>query len=141
MHTTHRGEALIERLHGATARGSGQYLARCPAHDDRSPSLSVRLCEDGSTIVHCFAGCTAFDVVAAVGLTIHHLFPDDGQRQRLPKRLRLTLDSALRAIAYETRVVRLCAGVLASGRGLAEDERARLEQAAEKILSIENAVY
>jgi Toprim domain len=43
----------------------GDYLCPCPAHDDHSPSLSIR---DGprGLIVHCWAGCEARDVYAAI---------------------------------------------------------------------------
>jgi hypothetical protein len=41
---------------------TGGYTARCPAHDDRNPSLSIREIEDGRVLFHCFAGCT-FDAI------------------------------------------------------------------------------
>ena len=55
--------AFIERLDCARQTGSGRWIARCPAHEDRSPSLSVRELEDGRTLIHCFGGC---DVQAVV---------------------------------------------------------------------------
>jgi hypothetical protein len=47
-----------------TARG-GNYLVRCPAHDDSTPSLSLR---DGNhgLLVHCFAGCPTSEVFVAI---------------------------------------------------------------------------
>jgi hypothetical protein len=55
--------ALVERLGGRWTETGG--LCRCPAHDDRSPSLSVR---PGRTrlLLHCFAGCTAGEVLRAL---------------------------------------------------------------------------
>ncbi|MFA5442152.1 MAG: hypothetical protein WC288_02500 [Candidatus Paceibacterota bacterium] len=47
--------------------------ARCPAHDDRSPSLSVDW-RDGATFVHCHTGCTAEDVLAVLDLHPRDLF-------------------------------------------------------------------
>lgn len=57
------GRALVERLGGRWAGNGG--LCRCPAHDDRSPSLSVR---PGRTrlLLHCFAGCAARDILSAL---------------------------------------------------------------------------
>lgn len=54
------GRALVERLGGHWTRHGG--LCRCPAHDDRVPSLSVRA---GRTriLLHCFAGCSAEDIL------------------------------------------------------------------------------
>jgi Toprim domain len=43
----------------------GNFLVRCPAHDDRHPSLSIRDGENG-LIVHCWSGCEARDVYAAL---------------------------------------------------------------------------
>jgi putative DNA primase/helicase len=57
------GRALVERLGGRWTANGG--LCRCPAHDDRSPSLSVR---PGRTrlLLHCFAGCAAGEVLRAL---------------------------------------------------------------------------
>ena len=59
------------------ARKSGDaYTARCPAHEDRNPSLSLRKGDDGRTLLRCHAGCPTGAVAAAVGLTMSDLFPD-----------------------------------------------------------------
>ncbi|MEJ1157373.1 DUF7146 domain-containing protein [Prosthecomicrobium sp. N25] len=59
-----RAEQLAKMLTGHRV-GSG-FLARCPAHDDRDPSLSIREGRGGKVLVHCHAGCTQADVVAAL---------------------------------------------------------------------------
>jgi putative DNA primase/helicase len=46
----------------------------CPAHDDRTPSLTVSQGEDGRVLVKCHAGCETEDVVTALGLTMTDLF-------------------------------------------------------------------
>ena len=53
--------AIIAAL-GGHANGSG-WIARCPAHDDGTPSLSVSVA-NGKTLVHCQAGCSQQDVIA-----------------------------------------------------------------------------
>ena len=56
-------EALTERIGG---RWYGSYgAARCPVHDDRDPSLSIR---DGErrVLVKCHAGCDPRDIIAAL---------------------------------------------------------------------------
>lgn len=55
--------ALLARLDAVKPTGPGRWLARCPAHEDRSPSLSIRELDDGRTFVHCFAGCYALEVL------------------------------------------------------------------------------
>ena len=47
-------------------RVGGGWLARCPAHDDREPSLSVAEGEGHRVLLHCFAGCTFAAVVHAL---------------------------------------------------------------------------
>lgn len=52
----------------------------CPAHDDRTPSLSVTL-GDHAILLHCFAGCTSDAVIAGlakIGITAHDLFEGSG---------------------------------------------------------------
>jgi hypothetical protein len=62
-------DEIVDRL-GGVSNG----MARCPAHPDRSPSLSITEGEDGRTLLHCQAGCDVADVLAAVGLTVKDLF-------------------------------------------------------------------
>jgi hypothetical protein len=59
---------LLDRLDGVRPKGPDSWMARCPAHDDRNPSLSVSV-KDGRVLVHCFAGCHPDAVLEAVGLT------------------------------------------------------------------------
>jgi hypothetical protein len=69
-------ERLLSKLPDATRSGDG-WSARCPAHEDRRPSLSVREGEDGRALVWCHAGCTVDAVCAAVDLRVRDLFPPD----------------------------------------------------------------
>ena len=68
-------EIVLEHLHGAK-RGKGGWTARCPAHDDRRPSLSVSAVEDGRVLVKCHAGCSTEAIVEAIGLTMRDLMPE-----------------------------------------------------------------
>lgn len=70
------------REHGHEPRKAGaEWACRCPAHDDRKPSLSIREADDGRVLVNCHAGCTAEAVCAAVGLTLGDLFTDGPPRR------------------------------------------------------------
>lgn len=57
---------IAEHL-GARKSGAG-YLARCPAHADTNPSLSISESRDGKLLLHCHAGCDFETVIAAAGL-------------------------------------------------------------------------
>ena len=67
---------ILERLGTHRKTSSDQWLAVCPAHNDRSPSLHVREKEDGRILIHCKAGCGATEVLDAIGLTYSDLFPE-----------------------------------------------------------------
>ena len=55
-------ESIAKALGGRKV-GSG-WSARCPAHDDRIPSLSLRDIDDGKVLVRCHAGCDQDEVIA-----------------------------------------------------------------------------
>jgi len=57
--------------------GKGKWLARCPAHDDQNPSLSIREGDDGKVLVHCFAGCPTDEICSGVGHCLADLMPLD----------------------------------------------------------------
>ncbi len=66
-------EALAA-LVNARRSGVRRWLARCPAHPDRSPSLSIGEGKDGRVLMRCWAGCATKDILAARGLTMRDLF-------------------------------------------------------------------
>jgi hypothetical protein len=61
--------------------GQARVQAQCPAHDDRTPSLSITEA-DGKVLLHCHAGCEIEDVLAAIGLEKGDLFADNGSGHR-----------------------------------------------------------
>lgn len=66
--------ALIDRFTNVKQTGPSRWLACCPAHDDKSPSLSLED-RNGYPLIHCFSGCEAADVLAAVGATWQDVMP------------------------------------------------------------------
>ena len=74
-------QTLLDRLTKIRRTGDNQWQACCPAHEDKTPSLSIKETRDGRILVRCFAGCGAADVVEAVGLTLSDLFPDGELQQ------------------------------------------------------------
>jgi len=57
---------------------NGAWRSRCPAHDDRRPSLSLAEAEDGRVLIKCHAGCATEAVLERLGLTWRELFPEHG---------------------------------------------------------------
>jgi len=67
-------ERLLAGLENVKKSSEGQWSARCPAHQDRTNSLSIRQGDDGRALVKCFSGCTAAAIVGALDLTLADLF-------------------------------------------------------------------
>lgn len=129
-------DTLISKLDKVKRTGKDRWSARCPAHADKGPSLSIRETDDGRVLVHCFAGCSIHEIVQAVGLELSDLFPqrNDGQHYR-PERRPFPATDALRAISFEALVVCAAAAALATGEPLSTVDRERLLQAGERIQS------
>lgn len=72
-------ERICEELERADCRPRqtqpGHVTARCPCHDDRTPSLSVTEGDDGRVLITCHAGCEREEVVRSLGLEWRDLFP------------------------------------------------------------------
>nr|DAI49738.1 MAG TPA: DNA directed DNA polymerase [Caudoviricetes sp.] len=66
-------QEVLQRFDGVKQCGTGQYMARCPCHDDRKQSLSIGRGEKG-VVLKCQAGCNTHDVIACVGIKPRDLF-------------------------------------------------------------------
>lgn len=130
-------QVLLDRLDNVRSRGSGRWSACCPAHPDKTPSLSIRE-TDTRILLHCFGGCEPKQIVAVLGLELKDLFTDNptshGQRP-IPKPQKLdlvavafrfelaALDRQLRADAVLEAVAKF------NGDDLSEKEQDRLMKA------------
>lgn len=70
---------LLSRLKKVKSTGKNKWTACCPSHDDGDPSLSLALGDRGQVLLHCFAGCSAAAVLAALDLDFANLYPPDSQ--------------------------------------------------------------
>lgn len=131
---------LLARLSGVRANGQDRWSAKCPAHPDRSPSLAVRSLGDGRILLHCFAGCGTDAVLGALGLEMGALFPTrlgDFPRVSMP----FSPMDALRALAFESSVVALCAADVAEGKTLSAQDSERVLIAAGRIATALEVVH
>jgi len=65
-------ESIASALQKPKRAGLGKYVACCPAHDDKTPSLSIQDASD-RVLVHCHAGCSQDEVVGALrGMGLWH---------------------------------------------------------------------
>jgi hypothetical protein len=132
-------EELLARLSKVKGAGKGKWMAVCPAHEDRSPSLAVKE-SDGTILLKCFAGCSVEDVTGAIGVEMHELFPprrnewQPGMEKPLKfNGVRFTAIDALRCLSGEGSVILLCACDMAEGKVLSPDERDRLVTAVGRV--------
>lgn len=127
-------ELVLQKLeaHKLKRTGAGAWVACCPHHEDRTPSLSIREGSDGRVLLHCHGGCSIDSVVGSMGLSLTDLFPQG--EQSAPRRHRaLTHGQALAIIKFETLLVATAASNLAAGHTLKPEDLDRLLVAAARI--------
>lgn len=126
---------LLSRLHKVKRVGNGVWQACCPAHEDRSPSMRIKECDDGKILLHCFAGCGAADILGAVGLDFDALFPEKlehhGKRERAPFSHR----EAMNAMSFEVTFLAACSTQLRKGQKLSDKDHERLVLCSNRLIA------
>ena len=132
-------DALLHRLERVQRSGQG-WRADCPNGHKTHGTLSLAQGEDGRLLLHCFTGCSAADVLGALGLTLGDVMPerlrDDSSEGRRTARERFRLASMTAAagvIEREARIVHLAGCDQLQGKVLAADDVQRLGEAVERI--------
>lgn len=132
-----KAEAFLSRCDKVKTTGQGTWLACCPGHADKRPSMTVRELEDGTVLLHCFSGCDVGQILGAVGMDFADLFPDrpKGSPDHVGPLRRRAYPAAdvLEALSFETLVVSLIAGDMYHKRDVSEEDYARLRIALERI--------
>lgn len=131
---------LLPRLERVITTGKG-WRARCPAHGGKSASLSIAEGDNNALLLHCFAGCSVHDVLAAVGLEVGDLFARRDLKSMTPterSQLRQAAllpkwRAALEVLNTETTVLLLAANQLGDGIPLSDDDLARVRVAAFRV--------
>lgn len=128
-------ETLLARLDQVRQTGADRWLACCPAHEDRHPSLNIRELPDGRVLVHCFTGCDIGAILAAVGLEFSDLFPPRSVTETfLPaERRRFHAADVLVALEQEILVVTCAAGEIQRRGYLTDSELDRMGLASDRI--------
>ena len=74
-------EKILSRLPSSKRSGHG-WKSKCPAHDDRTPSLSITEGKDKRVLLYCHAGCTTESIVAEMDLQMRDLAPPATSKHR-----------------------------------------------------------
>lgn len=124
---------LLDRLERVKQTGADRWRARCPAHDGKSLTLSIRETDDGRVLAHCFGGCHITDVLAAVGLTVSELFPTRLGQHIPPARSGMPAREALALVDHEVLVATLIVADLLKERRATTDQWQRLALCSSRI--------
>ena len=127
----------LEKVKGS----KGRWTACCPAHNDKNPSLAITQTDDGRILLKCFAGCSAQQVVEAVGMDLTDLFPSDNNINYLkannqgnkPVRRPFYASDLLKIIQFEALLTSIAAFDLSQGREISTEDRKRLKTALSRI--------
>ena len=129
-------DTLLSTLDKVKSNGNGKWLALCPAHPDRSPSLAIKQTDDGKILIHCFAGCQVTDIVAAVGLELSDLMPNDPAYKKGSKPSAFNKYELFDRLAFEAVILSLAIRQLLNGEMLEQSDLSRVAQAENVINSI-----
>lgn len=132
-YTTDSLQSLLSRLQKVKQTGNSQYIACCPSHADKSPSLAIRQTDDGKILIKCFGGCSVHEIASAVGLTLSDLFPPKESTDSKPIKNPFPAVSVLRCIQSEALIVATAACNIANGIMLSDQDLERLVLAASRI--------
>jgi len=122
---------IITRLDGLKRTGQGRYISKCPAHDDRSPSLAVTE-KEGNILIKCFAGCATEDVLASIGLTFADLYPERPAHHKA-KSAAFNPYDVLSCLVRESGIVEIAARQIAAGNPLSAEDAKRITLAHERL--------
>jgi hypothetical protein len=120
-------ELILSRLPKYANSGKNRYIAPCPAHDDRSPSLSITEATDGRVLIHCFAGCPAMDVVESIGLTLADLYPPDSPDYNINQKP--LIRGKQTELTVDQWVLELCKDARKQGKKISVEDLERERQA------------
>lgn len=123
---------LLSNLNDVKRTGQGRYIAKCPSHNDRSPSLAIKESDNGNILIKCFAGCSVNEVVSSVGMSMEDLFPESTKIAKGERKPFNPYD-ILECLRDESMIVLLAASDLCVGNPLSIDDSIRLNTAHERI--------
>lgn len=129
-------DALLAACRKVRKTGAESWVACCPAHEDKSPSMTVRETADGMVLLHCFAGCSFESIIGAAGIQADDLFPEKlpaGDPPGKPIKRRYPAADVLLMVEREMQVMAVVAGDLAEGRRLPPHDVERMRVAQKRI--------
>ena len=133
-------DVILAGLEKVRPTAPGEWVACCPAHEDRSPSLAIKDTGDGRILIHCFAGCPVEHILAVLGLKLADLMPEKrlGPVEGL-KRLPWNPRTVLEAVAFNVTAIAIAAADMAHGKLEPKDADRVIDLAAEILEAVKYA--
>lgn len=127
-------QTLLNSLNKVKQTTRQNWIACCPAHDDNTPSLSIKEVDDGRILIHCFAGCPTESVLNAVNLSFSDIQPEQLNGDNFkPLKSIFNAHTALEILRHESLITLETAKSLDRGEILSGDSLARLKKCIERI--------
>lgn len=127
---------LLDKLDRAKQTRPGEWVAACPCcQSKRGRPLSVRVLDDGRTLLHPFCGCDTSEVLRKLGLSMADLFPQRLGDYFAPTKAKVSARAILECLSEETTVVAVLASDWLKRQTLSGDDWQRLAVAAHRINS------
>ena len=123
---------LLGMLQGVKSRGRDSWVACCPAHDDKYPSLKIDI-KDGKILIKCWSGCSAEDILEAFGLKFSDIFENPVYQRSSGKKPTIYASDALRILKVEAMVITLCAIDIKNKKAISDENHARVIKAMDRI--------
>lgn len=119
---------FLARLDKVKHTGENKWLACCPGHDDKTPSLAVKSVNE-KILIHCFAGCDVSDIVQAVGLELADLMPEKPSYQKGSRPPRFNKHELFNILAYESAILLVAINQFLDKKTLSDADLLRVKQA------------
>ena len=124
---------LLNRLQKVKSSGRDSWMACCPAHEDKNPSMKIDIKND-KILIKCWTGCSVEDILGAVGMDFSDILPDKPLYHRSSGSTpMLSSADALRIVKYEAAIIMMYGQDLKAGKTVSEDDRQRFVLAVERV--------
>ena len=124
---------LLSKLQKVKSRGRDSWVACCPAHDDKSPSLKIDI-KGGKILIKCWSGCSSEDILGAVGLDFSDIMPDKPIYHRSSgSKPTIYASDALRILKVEAMIITLCAIDIKNKKPINNEDHQRVMLAMDRI--------
>lgn len=131
-------QSILSRLKKVKKTRNGEWIACCPAHDDKSPSLAVKVADNGNILMHCFGGCEIESIANSLQIDLQDLFAE--KEYQSTNRDKITPYSVLQVVKNELYLVVIAASDLQKGKTLSDEDKKRFDLAVKRLMGAVNYV-